>query len=164
MQTKITFTTIEEGFNALREEYANSEVVAGDMIDFIFSSDGIDLSIPDSVLHGAIQMFRSWDGEDDEVGSDGLNYSFPDGSRVPKGMRVGIADIEGIHIDENITVKGVVEQYKAFATMTTTLCLNIYAVSKNNAMGIAKKIDGGDFVEVEELSEWNVYDATPVEG
>jgi hypothetical protein len=167
MKTKIIFTTVEEGFEILREHYSGSEVVGGETIDFLLSNDKFDSSIPVSVLHGAIQKFREWDAneDDEELFSDGVNYTFPDGSIVPKGMRVGyINEDNEVCIDENITVNGTVEEFRVFATMTTTLCVNVYAVSQNNAMSIAKEIDGGEFVEVEELGEWNIYNATPVEG
>lgn len=103
--------------------------------------------------------------DEGDLHSDGVNYAFTDGSVVEKGMRVGYINDDGkICIDENIVTHGVVKEFKVFATMTTTLCVNVYAVSQSSAMDIAKEIDGGEFVEVEELGEWNVYDATSVEG
>jgi len=60
--------------------------------------------------------------------------------------------------------RGKVEQYKVFATMTTTLYIDVYASSKEDATNVAKKrIDRGEFVEVEERGEWNIYDATPAD-
>jgi len=165
---KTTFTAVEEGLKALIEAFSDSEVCGEEMIRVMLSDDSFDPSIPVHVLHEAIQLFRVWEEDDDDdtdLHSDGENYTFPDGSIVPKGMRVGyINEDNEVCIDENITVNGTVEEFRVFATMTTTLCVNVYAVSQNNAMNIAKEIDGGEFVEVEELGEWNVYDAVSVEG
>lgn len=106
MKNKITFTTIDEGVEALIKEYCDSEVCGEEMISFMLSNDSFDSSIPTQILHGAIQGFRVWDeeeGDDTDIYSDGESYTFPDGSIVPKGMRVGYGINEKIFIDENIT-------------------------------------------------------------
>lgn len=60
----ITFTTIEEGYSILMNEYAESEVVGGEMIDHMITNRVFNPSIPEHVLDGAIKMFREWDSED----------------------------------------------------------------------------------------------------
>lgn len=125
----LSFSTIEEGFELLREDYLiNSEVCEGEYIDslevaregVVYGNDEtvIDPSVPVQVYMGAIQMFRQWDysgwnGEEQElfggieVVTDENTCShyryFDTAVSVPANTRIGIRTPSGrLYPDDGI--------------------------------------------------------------
>lgn len=112
MKNTINFTTAQEGFEILRSLYVNSEVSSGDFIDYILAGEDeeveFDSSVPLHIKYEAIQIFRQWDTEDDEemIVSNGSNYCFLNGVKVPNGVRVGLVRLDSLdhgisHAEEN---------------------------------------------------------------
>jgi hypothetical protein len=56
-------------------------------------------------------------------------------------------------------------KYRVNATMTTDLYVIVEADSEDEALEIARNMDGGEFIEDERWGsgDWNIEDAAPVE-
>jgi hypothetical protein len=99
------FETAEEGFEALRALYVDSEVTGGEMIDHMFEECEFSGRLTPSVMYEAIQMFRDWDSDEDEknvIYSDGKSNVYPDGVAISEGTRIGVKDEDGITYDKGI--------------------------------------------------------------
>lgn len=104
------FRTIKEGVDALKKYYfLESDVTEGEMCDNLIKelNDHFEPDVPTELIMGAIQAFRQWAHDRDELESEAYteieceydgsigdeqfqNYVFFDGSAVPYGTRIGI--------------------------------------------------------------------------
>jgi len=121
-ENKLCFSTVEEGFEAIKEAYRESEVVEGEFADYLINNydECFDASVGPLIAIQAIQKFRQCGYEpekdfafdafgDTEALSDNGCYGFifmrnGQSMQLPDGVRIGIEQEDGsIILDEGIT-------------------------------------------------------------